>query len=125
MLKRFILSIVAVAALSTTGVIAKDNTQMLTLASKQEALSRNISEAYKKQDNSLLLSTMRTLESGQKKLKIQINDPEISNLLVYLSLCLKDLGKIVTKPYTSTNAQKVAELTASLSEGSHYIIASL
>jgi len=125
MLKKMILSTVVAIGLSTTGAIAKKNTHLITLASKQETLSYSIGSAYKKQDNHSVLAAIRTFKSGQKKLKTQINNPEISNLLVYLNLCLKDLEKVVKKPYSLQNAQKVAELTASISEGSHYIAVSL
>jgi len=112
-------------ALSSTAVYAQSNNQLVTIASKQETLSCTISKAYKRQDSSSLLSAIKTLESGQKQLKSQISNPEISNLLVYLNLCLKDLKTIVKKPYSSKNAQRVTELSASISEGSRYIVASL
>ena len=125
MLKKIIFSAVVVIGLGTTSVMAKSDTQLVDLASKQETLSHNINNAYKKQDNRSVLLTLKTLESGHKKLRSQINNPEISNLLVYLSLCLKDLKEIVQQPHTSQNTQKVADLSDSISEGNHYIIATL
>ena len=125
MLKKMILSAIVVIGFSTTGAMAKNNTHMLTLVNKQEALSHSIVNAYTKQDSSSALASLKILISGQNKLKAQINNPEISNLLLYLSLCLKDLEEIMKKPYASQNVQKVADLSASLSEGNHYIIASL
>jgi len=125
MLKKIIFSVVVVIGLGTTSVMAKSDTQLVNLASKQETLSHNINNAYKKQDNRSVLLTLKTLESGHKKLRSQINNPEISNLLVYLSLCLKDLKEIVQQPHTSQNTQKVADLSDSISEGNHYIIAAL
>ena len=125
MLKKIILSAIVIMGIGTTGAMAKNNTHMLKLANKQEALSRSIVNAYTKHDSSSALASLKILISGQNKLKSQISNPEISNLLVYLSLCLKDLEKIVKKPYASQNVQKVADLSASLSEGNHYIMASL
>ena len=125
MLKKIILSAIVVIGFSATGAMAKNNTHMLTLVKKQEALSRSIVNAYAKQDSSSALASLKILISEQNKLKAQINNPEMSNLLVYLSLCLKDLEEIVKKPYASHNVQKVADLSASLSEGNHYIMASL
>jgi len=125
MLRKIILSTVIAIGLSTTAAMAQKNTQLVTLASKQETLSYTIGKAYSKQDNNSVLAAIKTFASGQKKLKTQIKNPEISNLLVYLNFCLKDLEKVVKKPHTSQNAQRVAELTASISEGSHYIVISL
>ena len=125
MLKKMILSVVVFIGLSTTGAMAKSNTHILTLAKKQESLSQSIVTAYTKHDSSSALASLRIFISRHNKLKAQINNPEMSNLLVYLSLCLKDLEEIVKKPYASKNVQKVADLSDSLSEGNHYIIASL
>jgi len=114
-----------VIVLSSTSALAQSNRQLVAIASKQETLSYTISKAYKKQDNSSLLSVISTFESGQKQLKSQISSPEISNLLVYLNLCPKDLKTIVKKPHSSKNAQRVTELSASILEGSRYIVVSL
>ena len=120
-----IISAIIILGLSTTGILAQTNTHLARLASKQEALSHNITNDYKKQDKNSILSTIKILNAGQTKLKSQVKNEEISNLLVYMNLCLKDLEKVVKKPYSSNNAQKVAELSGSISEGNHYIAASM
>ena len=127
MLRKIIISTLLTMSLSTTGVMAKNNTDHLVkLASKQEVLSQNIIKAYKKQDNgSSALAVIAVLESEHTKLKSNIRNAEIDNLLIYLNICLGDLKKVLQKPYSSQNAQLVADLSASLSEGSHYIGQSL
>lgn len=127
MLRKIIISTLLTMSLSTTGVMAKNNTDHLVkLASKQEVLSQNIINAYKKQDNgSSALVVIKALELGQTKLKSDIHNPEIDNLLVFLNICLDDLRVVVKKPYSSGNAQLVADLSASISEGSQYIQQSL
>jgi hypothetical protein len=59
------------------------------------------------------------------KLKSNIDNPEIDYLLTYLKTCLNDLKTVVKKPYSTQNARLVGELSASLSEGSRYIVKSL
>ncbi len=127
MLRKIILSTIVFIGLSTTGVMAKGDTDyLLKLASKQEVLSQNIIKAYKKQDKgSSALSVIRALESGQMKLKSDISNPDIDYLLVFLNNCLDNLKVVVKKPYSSDNAALVADLSASISEGSHYIVQSL
>ena len=127
MTKKLILSVVLITALGTMEVMAKSDTNnLLTLASKQEMLSQNIVQAYKKQDSgSSAIVLIDRLESGQMRLKSNIDNPEIDYLLTYLNTCLYNLKTVVKKPYSSENAHLVAELSASLSEGSRYIAKSL
>ena len=124
-MRKTIFAAIIVMGLSTTGILAKGNTHLVQLASKQETLSHNITDAYKKQDKDSVLSAIKILNAAQTKLRSQVKNDEITNLLVYINLCLKDLEKVVKKPYSSKNAQKVAELSGSISEGSRYIAASL
>jgi len=125
MLRKVILSTLLAIGLNTTGVMAKGNTQLANLASKQETVSHIIVKAYKKQDSGSVSTALATLESGHKKLQSQTRDPEVKNMLTYLNLCIKNLKEAAKRPYNSQNAQKVAELSALISEGNHYIIASL
>jgi hypothetical protein len=119
-----ILSTLLVLALGTTTAVAKNNTDtLLKLASKQEVLSQKVVQAYK--NGSSATTLIEALESGQVKLKSNIDNPEIDYLLVYLKSCLNDLKTVVRKPYSSQNARVVAKLSASLSEGSRYIAKSL
>jgi len=126
MLKKVFISTIIVMGLSTAVACAKSHTDLVKLASKQERLAQNINKAYKKQDKGLsALSVINTLESGYTKLKSDIHNAEINNLLLYLNICLSDLKKVVKQPYSTQNARKVSELCDSFSEGSHYIAASL
>ena len=127
MLRKIIISTLLTMSLSTTGAMAKSNTNHLVkLVSKQEVLSQNIIKAYKKQDNgSSVLVVIKALELGQTKLKSDIHNPEINNLLVFLNICLDDLKVVVNQPYSPDNAQLVADLSDSIFEGSQYIRQSL
>jgi len=127
MLRKTIMTTLLTICLSTTGIMAKGNTDhIIKLVSKQETLSKNIIKAYKKQDNgSSVLVVIKALELGQTKLKSDIHNPEIDNLLVFLNICLDDLRAVVKQPYSSNNAQLVADLSDSISEGSLYIRQSL
>ena len=124
MLKKVIMSTVIIIGFSSAA-FAKGDTHLINLASIQEAASQNIIKAYKKDDTGSVLASLRVLESGHKSLESKISNPEIKNLLVYLNLCIKNLKDVVKKPHTPQNAQKVADLSASISEGSHYIVAKL
>ena len=127
MLRKIIISTIFIIGLSTTGAVAKSNTDyLLKLASKQEVLSKNIIKAYKNQDKGTsALAVIKTIESGQVKLKSDIHNPEIDYLLVFLNNCLDDLKIVVQKPYSLDNAELVADLSASIAEGSYYIAQSL
>jgi len=118
-----IISALLLIGFSTTAAVA--NTQHLVqLASKQEKLSQNIMKAYQTKSPSTLV-LLKDLESGQMKLKSDIHTPEISNLLTYLTMCLRDLKQAVRKPYNLHNARLVADLSASISEGNRYIARAL
>jgi len=127
MLKKFIISAVLIVGLGTPMALAKGNTaELAKLASTQEKLSKNIVSAYKKRDRGAsVLVLINQLESQQMKLKSKVKNPEINYLLNFLHVCVKDLKAVVKKPYTSQNAQVVADLSMSLQEGSHYIRKSL
>ena len=127
MLKKIVLSAVIVIGLSTTGAMANnDINHLIKLASKQETLSKDIIRAYKKQDKgSSVLNLIRSLRSAQTKMKSDIKNPMIGNLLVFLNICLDDLKSIASKPYSPDNARLVAELSAAILEGHQYIGRSL
>ena len=123
MFRKIITTTFLVVALSTTGVIANESsTALKKLTVQHEKLSKKIITAYGKKDKgNSALAILNTLESEQKTLKSQIHNPEINNLLIFLTMCIKDLKTVVKKPYSSNNAQRVADLSTSLQEGSHYI----
>jgi len=123
MIGKTITTVLLIVGLSTTGIMAKGNSaELAKLTFKHEKLSKKIMTAYNKKDKGAsALALLNTLESEQTKLRSQIKNPEINNLLTYLSMCVNDLKTVVKKPYSSNNAQLVAELSTSIQEGSHYI----
>jgi len=127
MFKRVILSTILAIGLSATAALAGENSNyLLQLASKQERLSHNIVTAYSKRDRGTsVLAVVDALESGHSKLRSGIHNPDIAYLLVYLNHRLDDLRAVAKKPYSSQNARLVADISASLSEGSRYIARSL
>ena len=127
MLRRLIISAIVMIGLGTSMTYAKGNTaELAKLASTQEKLSKNIVSAYKKRDKgSSALAVINQLESQQMELKSKVKNPELDYLLNFLHVCVNDLKRVVKKPYTSQNAQRVADLSMSLQEGSHYIKKSL
>jgi len=123
MTKTIIFSTLLLLGFSTTSAMA-NNTQLIELASKQESISKTITKNYK-QNPSSTLKLLNQLESGHNTLKSTVHTAELSNLLTYLHICVKDLKQIMKQPYNSQNARLVADLSASLTEGNHYIAQAL
>jgi hypothetical protein len=123
MLLKIISAVLLAVTLSTTSALAKNTEQLTALAGKQQVLSAQITEAYRKHDKSVnMMTTIKALEAGQNKLKkYAIHNSEIDNLFVFLTICLTEMKVLVKKPFSAENAQLVADLGASISEGSHYI----
>ncbi len=125
MTRKIVLSTLLLIGLVTTSSVANtQNTHLIELASKQEKLSKNIMQSYAK-DHASTLKLIQEFESRQNKLKSTIRIPEIVNLLKYLNFCVNNLKKVVKQPYNKDNARLVADLSASLSEGNHYIAQTL
>ena len=126
MLRKILLSISFITILSTTGAVAKNNAnRLITLTSKQEKLSDMLVSSYNKKNQTVSFANIKSIEAGQTTLKSSIKDPEITNLLVYLDMCVTDLKTLVKKPYSSSNAKAIAELCTSVSEGNQYVARSL
>ena len=123
MLLKIISAVLLAVTLSTTSALAKNTEELTALAGKQQVLSTQITEAYRKHDKSVnMMTTIKALEAGQNKLKkYAIHNSEIDNLFVFLTICLTEMKVLVKKPFSAENAQLVADLGASISEGSHYI----
>ena len=123
MLLKIISAVLLAVTLSTTSALAKNTEQLTALAGKQQVLSTQITEAYRKHDKSVnMMTTIKALEAGQNKLKkYAIHNSEIDNLFVFLTICLTEMKVLIKKPFSAENAQLVADLGASISEGSHYI----
>ncbi len=123
MLLKTILVILLTVTLSTTGAMANNTKQLNTIAGKQQVLSKKIVKAYGKNNKSVdIMTTIKALEAGQLKLKkIAVCNSEIDNLFLFLTICLDEMKVLIKKPYSAENAQLVADLSASISEGSYYI----
>ncbi len=123
MLLKTISAILLAVTLSTTGAIAGNAKQLNTLAGNQQVLSSKVIKAYSQNNKSVnIMTTIKALEAGQVKLKkIAVRNSEIDNLFVFLTICLDEMKVLIKKPYSSENAQLVADLGASITEGSRYI----
>ncbi len=123
MLLKTISAILLAVALSVTSATAGKAKQLNTLAGNQQVLSSKIVKAYNKNNKSVnVMTTIKALEAGQVELKkMAVRNSEIDNLFVFLSICLDEMKVLVKKPYSAENAQLVADLSASISEGSRYI----
>ncbi len=123
MLFKTISIILLAITLSTTGAMASNVKKLNILAKSQQVLSTKITNAYSQKKNSAnIMTTIKALEAGQIKLKkAAVRNSEINNLFIFLTICLDEMKVLVKKPYSAENAQLVADLGASISEGSHYI----
>ena len=93
------------------------------VAKQQEVLSQKIISAYAERRD--ISSVIRRLEEQQNRLKNSVHDPEISNLLDFLQMCLNNIKTISTQPKTAENKRLIADLGTSIGEGSHYIAQTL
>ncbi len=124
MFKKTIAVSLLTIALGTTAIFAKntDNDKLLNIIGKQQVISSSLFSSYHKQkDHTALITKIKSLKSGYATLKSGIDNQEIDNLLVFLNMCLDELNSAVKKPYSSENAQIVADLGASISEGNMYV----
>jgi len=121
MFLKTISAILFVLTLSMSTTLAGNAKQLNTLADKQQALSMKVVKAYTNKSTSVM-PAIQALEAGQIKLKkIAVHNSEINNLFVFLTICLDEMKVLVKKPYSAANAQLVADLSDSISEGSLYI----
>jgi hypothetical protein len=70
-------------------------------------------------------ASLKEFRANQKKLLEMINDPEIKNLLAFVTMSLSELEGIVKQPFSLDNAQLVLDLSESMLEGSQYVVDSL
>ncbi len=124
MFKKIIIVSLLTITLGTTVVFANNtaNVKLLNIIGKQQVISRSLLSSYHKhKGNTALITKIKSLKSGYATLKSGIHNPEIDNLLIFLDICLDELNVAVKKPYSSENAQIVADLGASISEGNRYV----
>jgi len=93
------------------------------LAKKQEILSQKIAASYSEHKD--ISQVLHRLEEQQIRLKKTIHDPEISNMIDFLQLCLENIKSISLQPRSLSNTEKIADLGASINEGSRYIVQKL
>jgi len=122
---KFIYSLSLAALISTIGLQASATsiTTKVDLAKDQEVLSKKIVVAYAQRKD--ISQVINRLEMQQSRLKDSIHDPEISNLLDFLQLCLHNIKTINAAPRSAKTNQEIADLGTSISEGSRYIAQTL
>ena len=95
----------------------------IELAKKQEQLSIKIATSYAEHKD--ISQVLHRLEDQQLRLKRSIHDPEISNMIDFLQLCLENISDISLQPRSDKNLERIADLGASINEGSRYIVRKL
>ena len=123
MKKTFQMSLVTLMMTVGLHASALASVDPVDVAKKQEILSQKIISAYAERRD--ISSVIHRLEEQQHRLKSSVHDPEISNLLDFLQLCLNNLKTISTQPKTAENKRLIADLGTSIGEGSHYIAQTL
>jgi len=98
-------------------------TDPVDLARTQEILSKKIVTGYSRRQD--ISQVLHRLEEQQNRLKNSIHDPEISNMIDFLQLCLENIKNLSHKPRSKVNAEKIADLGASINEASRYIVRKL
>lgn len=124
-MKKRLLKTVVCWMVAGSAVVSAGNTQLAQLADRHAKLSQKIVQEYRHQNSASAVALTKELESGQKKLGAKVRSREISNLLKYLNLCVVNMKKVVTQPYSRKNIHIVSDLSASLTEGNLYIAKAL
>jgi hypothetical protein len=138
-IKRIGIVVFSFLILSTTSSFGdnKKNTisdiKLINITAKQKMLSQRIAKDYlylgknvavSKATKQLRKSLDEFLKTHEKLTKY-IKDPEIKNLLDFVSLSSDDLKNTVNKKFSMDNAQLVLDLSESMLEGNQYIVNSL
>jgi len=92
------------------------------LARAEQRLSHEILNAYL--TGAHPQQHLLELQRIQRQLKASVSDPEISNLLSFLDLCIQELQGTIHRPLTPGNIEIVSDLTTSIDEGSRFILSS-
>jgi len=72
-----------------------------------------------------LKESLREFRKNQGELFEMIDDPEIKNLLSFVSMSLDELENVIKRPFSLDNAQLVLDLSESILEGSQYVVNSI
>ena len=126
----FVLSNVSLAKKESTSI---NNIELINITAKQKMLSQRIAKDYlysgKKiatsKANRELEKSLKEFSDTHKKLLEVIDDPDIKNLLDFVTLSAEDLKNTINKDFTLDNAQLILDLSESMLEGNQYILDSL
>jgi nitrate/nitrite-specific signal transduction histidine kinase len=120
---------------NATELAAPTNTlaELINIAGKQRMLSQRIAKDYlyigKKiavdKATRQLKQSLEEFAKSQTYLAQTIDDAEITNLIAFVNMSLKELKATAKKPFNLDNAQLVLDLSESMLEGSQYIVDSL
>jgi len=111
-LRRLLLSLL----LGSTALLAQSPAE---LAQSEGKISRQIFQSYLNgSDTQYKLSQLHKI---QKELRSSSRNPEITNMLAYLDLCIVKLQSALHKAPSPAAIGKVHDLTSSIEEGSRYI----
>ncbi len=129
--------ITLIALSSTMGASASntalDTIKLMDIAGKQRMLSQRIAKDYmyagKKiaisKANRQLASSLKELNDAHNQLAASINNPEIVNLLAFVSMSSEDFEETAKDEFSIDNAQLILDLSESMLEGSEYVVDSL
>jgi hypothetical protein len=107
--------------------------KLIDISGKQRMLSQRIAKDYlyvgkrvatSKAKKQLGVSLLEFLQI-HKELSTLITDPEIHNLLDFVSLSIEELTTISSEKFNLDNAQLILDLSESMLEGNQYIVDSL
>jgi len=121
-----LLSNVSFATETSTAKVFK----LIDIAGKQRMLSQRIAKDYlyvgkritiSKSKKQLIVSLDEFLKI-HKELRSLVTDPEIDNLLDFVSLSLDELKSTYSQEFNLDNAQLILDLSESMLEGNQYIV---
>jgi len=113
--------------------VSSDKVTLVNIAGKQRMLSQRIAKDYMYAGNGVaiakakkqLVSSLKELKDGHKKLEDSINDEEIKNLLSFVAMSSEDFEATAKEKFSTDNAQLILDLSESMLEGSQYVVDSL
>ena len=106
------------------------NIELINIAGKQRMLSQRIAKDYlylvkkiaTRKATKQLNSSLQEFFDTHKKLIENIHNPDIKNLLDFVTLSSTDLNSTVHKDFTMDNGQLILDLSESILEGNQYIV---
>jgi len=106
------------------------NMELINIAGKQRMLSQRIAKDYlylvkkiaTRKASKQLNSSLKEFFETHKKLIENIHNPDIKNLLDFVTLSSNDLNSTVYKDFTMDNGQLILDLSESILEGNQYIV---